>query len=332
MVGQYYDNVWTYTKDITNKFDADNRLDYGISKDLVADAIQDFAIKLYSNNFNTDDLFTAFLGITPSGSSFPFPYMTGSIGGAVATPSGFEYVNTEISASNDIVPLDDVNKRLYKRIYHNIPYLLKTKGTVAGLRALITSYGIPDTILRVSEFGGKDRNESQDYDLNQNVFNYAFSPKSQGTGAGVEIGDWRSNSLFPSGGISPKSVQVRFKPTPIPLPINNVANSNIRYSQSIWQADGGAHLVLEYSGNGLISGSFSGSIPDPYDTYGTLKFIPSADATNFASVYLPFFNGDWWSAQINLVDTTGSLYSANEIDGKIGFNESSSANSFDPAQ
>ena len=74
MVGQYYDNVWTYTKDITNKFDADNRLDYGISKDLVSDAIKDFAVKLYSNNFNTDDLFTAFLGLTPSGSAFPFPY------------------------------------------------------------------------------------------------------------------------------------------------------------------------------------------------------------------------------------------------------------------
>jgi hypothetical protein len=73
MVGQYYDNVWVYTKDITNKFDADNRLDYGISKDLVADAIKDFAVKLYSNNFNTDDLFTAFLGLTPSGSAFPFP-------------------------------------------------------------------------------------------------------------------------------------------------------------------------------------------------------------------------------------------------------------------
>ena len=50
-------------------------------------------------------------------------------------------------------------RRLYKRIYHNIPYLLKTKGTIAGLRALITSYGIPDTILRINEFGGKDRNE-----------------------------------------------------------------------------------------------------------------------------------------------------------------------------
>ena len=105
MVAQQYDNTWLYTKNITTRFDADNRLDYGISKDLVADAIKDFGVKLYSNNFNTDDLYTAFLGITPSGSTFPFPNMTGSIGGEVNTPSGYEYVNTTISASNDIVPI-----------------------------------------------------------------------------------------------------------------------------------------------------------------------------------------------------------------------------------
>ena len=167
MVAQYYDNVWVYTKDISNKFDADNRLGYGIAKDLVADAIKDFGVKLYASNFNTNDLFTAFLGITPSGSAFPFPNITGSL----PVESGFEYVDTEISASNDIVPLNNVQKQVYKRIYHNIPYLLKTKGTIAGIRALITSYGIPDTILRISEFGGKDRNESQDYDLKQDVIN-----------------------------------------------------------------------------------------------------------------------------------------------------------------
>ena len=170
MVGQHYDNIWLYTKDITNKFDADNRLEYGISKDLVADAIKDFGIKLYSNNFNTNDLYTAFLGLTPSGSLFPFPEITGSL----PSPTGYEYVDTRISASDEVIPLNDVNKRLYKRIYHNIPYLLKTKGTIAGLRALITSYGISDTILRVNEFGGKDRNNTQDWDLKQNVFNYAF--------------------------------------------------------------------------------------------------------------------------------------------------------------
>ena len=42
MVGQHYDNMWVYTKDLTNRFDADNRLDFGISKDLVADAIKKF--------------------------------------------------------------------------------------------------------------------------------------------------------------------------------------------------------------------------------------------------------------------------------------------------
>ena len=47
MVAQYYDNIWLYTKNISEKYNADNRLDFGISKALVADAIQDFGLKLY---------------------------------------------------------------------------------------------------------------------------------------------------------------------------------------------------------------------------------------------------------------------------------------------
>ena len=338
MVAQYYDNVWTYTKDISNKFDADNRLEYGISKDLVADAIRDFGVKLYSSNFNTNDLFTAFLGLTPSGSAFPFPEMTGSVvdgSGDLAIPSGYEYVDTEISASNDIVPLNDVQKQVYKRIYHNIPYLLKTKGTVAGIRALITSYGIPDTILRISEFGGKDRNESQDYDLKQDVFNYAFDTGASATN--FVSSSLQANTKFPvqsgtSGPNKARTIQLRFKSPTLPLPVNNVASSNIRPLQSLWSTDEpSGNLVLEYNGAGLISGSYSGSIPDPYDTYGTLKWIPAEenDPNLSASVYLPFFNGDWWSVQMNVNDVTASLYAANEIDGKIGFNESSSTVGFD---
>jgi hypothetical protein len=68
MVAQYYDNVWLYTKDVTQKYNADNRLDFGVSKELVADAIRDFGVKLYQNNFSNKDLYTAFLGMTPEGS------------------------------------------------------------------------------------------------------------------------------------------------------------------------------------------------------------------------------------------------------------------------
>ena len=79
MVAQHYDNIWIYIKDVTEKFNADNRLDYGISKDLVADAIEILGVKLYQNNFSNDDLFTAFLGLTPEGSLFPFPNITSTL-------------------------------------------------------------------------------------------------------------------------------------------------------------------------------------------------------------------------------------------------------------
>ena len=188
--------------------------------------LKDFGVKLYSNNFNINDLYTAFLGLTPSGSLFPFPEITGSL----PTPTGYEYVDTRISASNEVIPLNDVNKRLYKRIYHNIPYLLKTKGTIAGLRALITSYGIPDTILRVNEFGGKDRNESQDWDLKQNIFNYAFNTGEDSDNFITSSFD--ANTNF--GSTSPSTVQFRFKSAGIPPAVNNAASSNIRYSQSLF--------------------------------------------------------------------------------------------------
>ena len=336
MVGQYYDNVWVYTKDVTNKFNADNRLDYGISKDLVADAIKDFAVKLYSSNFNTDDLFTAFLGLTPSGSAFPVVGITGSIGGAVNTPTGFEYVDTEISASNDIVPLNNVQKQVYKRIYHNIPYLLKTKGTIAGIRALITSYGIPDTILRINEFGGKDRNEAHDYDLKQDVFNYAFDTGPSATN--YVSSSFRPNptwGLSDGANNSPGTVQFRFKSAPIPTASSNVASSDIRYSQSLWSTDDGGNIMLEYTGSGFVSGSYSGSVVNPYDYYGTLKFVPAKgdDPSISASIFLPFFNGDWWSVQAN-IDTVGGgpdtiLFAANEINGKVGFSGSDTANGAD---
>ena len=324
MVGQHYDNIWLYTKDITNKFNADNRLDYGISKDLVYDAIKDFGIKLYSNNFNSNDLYTAFLGITPSGSLFPFPEITDSL----PAESGYEYVDTRISSSNNIIPLDGVNKRLYKRIYHNIPYLLKTKGTIAGLRSLITSYGIPDTILRINEFGGKDKDENQNWDLEQRVFNYAFD-------TGIKAENYFSSSfkvndfMGSETNISPRTIQFRFKSPELPLPVNDNPNPNIRYSQSLFSTDNGGNIVLEYTGSGLTLEQYSGSSPNPYDYYGTIKWIPdnTENPSLSASIYLPFFKGDWWSVQMSYDgNTSSSLYVANHIDEKLGFTGSDEAN------
>jgi hypothetical protein len=79
MIGQHFDNIWIYLKDISNKYNADNRINAGISKDLVAQTLRDFSLKIYQNNFSSNDIYSSFLGLTPSGSLFPFPEMTGSL-------------------------------------------------------------------------------------------------------------------------------------------------------------------------------------------------------------------------------------------------------------
>ncbi len=76
MVGQMFDNVFVYLQGITDKYSADNRLTYGVSKDLVADILRDAGITIYQNNFSSNDLYQALLGITPSGSLYNLPYTT----------------------------------------------------------------------------------------------------------------------------------------------------------------------------------------------------------------------------------------------------------------
>ena len=301
MLGQHYDNIWIYYSEVTQRYNADNRLEQGMSKDIVADAIRDFGIKLYQNNYSNEDLFSAFLGLTPQGSVFPFPNITSSL----PTPSGYEYINTFISASTDNMPMDDVNKSLYKRLYHNIPYLLKSKGTLPGLRALITSYGIPDTILRINEYGGKDKVNSNDWDYWQNEFNYEFST----SGSNYISSSWDLNPEWNSANDVPETLMFRFKTYGLP-------KTGIQPSQSLWYGDGGSALSIIYTGSGYTSGSYSGSIIDPQYQYAHLTFYPNTNInTATASVYLPVYDGDWWSVMVTRNQNTFTLYAGSQPEG-----------------
>ncbi len=284
MIAQHFDNIWLYTKDITNRFNADNRLEYGISKDLVADAIKEFGVKLYQNNYSTEDLYAAFLGITPSGSIFPISNITGS-----SPQEGQEIVTTYISGSDEIIPLNDVNKRIYKKIYHNLPFLLKSKGTMKGLKALISTFGVPSTILEPKEFGGRKKQEGV-YDKPEEEFNYSLN--LNGSSTYVET-DWQLNSNWDSRNDVPASMIFRFKAQEVPSTYIPVATS-----QSLFRTDTGALLSLEYTGTAGTSGSYSGSIVDPEYQYGNLRFYPSGSDGVSTSISLPFFDGGWWSVMI----------------------------------
>jgi len=304
MIGQYFDDIWVYIKDVTNKYNADNRLNYGVSKDLVAQILRDLGVKIYQNNFSVDNLYTAFLGLTNSGSLYNIPNITNTL----PAPTGLEYINLIVTASNtaSLVGTDDVNKETYKRIYHNLPFLLKKKGSYEGLRALITTYGIPETILSISEYGGKDKN-SNTWDYFKQIYNYNLI-----TGSGEISTPWNLNPSWSvavdSSNQTPSTLQFRFQTQGLPT-------SNIPYSQSLWQLSNIGALVLTYTGSGYTSGSYSGSAIDPYYQYAKLDYYPNKTVgiTNTASVYLPFFDGNWWSVMLTRSGSTYTLYAGNKI-------------------
>ena len=310
MVAQSYDNIWIYYKDVTNRYNADNRLDFGISKDLVANALKSFGVKLYQNNFSTNDLYSAFLGYGAIN-----PETTNSL--PVTAYSGQEYIDNYITASYNasVMPLDDVNKEVYKRLYHNLPYLAKTKGTIPGLRALINCFGIPDTILRISEFGGRDKDTST-YDYFNQKYNYAYYRSGSNLNNHIQT-PFRLNSNWNARNNAPESIQFRFKPSDT-FPPTEDHQVLLKIGGNSMPPSGSA-ITLEYNGSGYASASYSGSTYSSSFQYGILTYYPSIDLdssnetyTNTASLYLPFFNGEWWSVMLNRSGSTYTLFAGSK--------------------
>ena len=62
MIAQHFDNLWIYSKAVSDKYNADNRLNVGVSRDLVEEAIKSLGVKLYNSSNSLEDLFKYFVG------------------------------------------------------------------------------------------------------------------------------------------------------------------------------------------------------------------------------------------------------------------------------
>jgi hypothetical protein len=271
MMGQHYDYIWTYVRDITDLQVADNRVDYGISKDLVADTLRNFGMKLYTNSRNQDDIYASLLGVNSAGGFLP---STGSL-----------LINNYVTASQYTIPDNDIVKETYKRIYHNLPYLLKTKGTRRGLSALINCFGIPDTIIKIKEYGGNKK----DQDIIEQItpkFDYAFNQHQYDSYLQVP---WRPSykQFLNSGSLKyPDTFEFRFKLTsPSQSNCNIFESSNGLTTINVTRTTGSnANISLRFFDNGIGGDNFS------------------------PSINLPLYNNDWWN--LNVTRVTGSLTNA----------------------
>ena len=301
MVGQYFDNIWIYIKSITDLYKAENNLNLGISKDLVAYALTSLGAKLYNNGFE-DGLFNNLIS-----NQFSSSVVSASI----------------VSASTSI-PYNDINKEVYKRLYHNLPLLYKAKGTERGLRALISCYGIPDTILNIDEFGQDARPLTQNY----NRFSQAVELNDDGA-IDAPWGFSQFQAIKTSDNeVTNDAIEFRWK-----------NNQPLSESFQVFPLLSVIEFDLSSSGIGVSIDYDSNTATGSYQNYAkTSIFILSSSDINIqyittsSTVYLPVLNGDWWSfllqretGSLNIAvssSNTYQLYIKNNSENKINFSGS----------
>lgn len=165
MLGQHFDDLWIYARTISDRYKGDNRLDFGISKELVKEALENFGLSLYESNQNLAGLFELCKfdkdeniydkGLETYVNKFLSTRAPYSWSVAEGTGSWQQKGDYSLTPTVDQPILSgNYTKEVYKRIYHNIPTLLKTRGTSRGLRVLLNCFGIPNDILRFKTQGG----------------------------------------------------------------------------------------------------------------------------------------------------------------------------------
>ena len=149
MLGHHYDILYTYINHMSkiNKREENPKL--GMPNELLYSVAKQFGWNLTDGNQYLD-LWQYVLGTNETGTP-----LTGS--NSVGDPS---------------VPGRDMTYAVWRRIVNNLPLLLKSKGTKRSVQALLSCYGIPQSMISINEYGGPRLDRTPVYEkLN---FDYAL--------------------------------------------------------------------------------------------------------------------------------------------------------------
>ena len=268
MVGQHFDQIWSHIHHITKQKDTHHT--DGVSKNMVYLALKSLGVETF-DQFENANLIEYILGEGSQGSPFYDTPVSQSL----------------VTASNQgSLPKGDITKEVWKRLYHNAPYLLKTKGTERGIHALMNCYGLPSTILNIKEYGGPVTDKSGYKTFSYDKYNYSLTGDSGTTGYFIKT-PWSPHSEFSSA----KTVEFRIKPyrSTEQYHLFGLSGSN---------ATKDPHLVLTpYTGNDISSSGDS-------TQYGKIDlYINNAIAASTSN--FPVYNGDFWNIHLGTLGTQG---------------------------
>ena len=263
MVGQHFDELWLYIKSVTDINDRQSDLSKGLSKDLIFT----LAKSLGWDTQDGKDL------IELSRFGFGQKLTGGSYG-------------LYTSGSLDSPTEADVSKEITKRLIASLPYILKSKGTVGSLKAIMNCYGIPSSILRVREYGGLQKdNQKAPFEISRK-FTRALGFRSSQY---VET-SWDDTYK----NLKPETIEMRFR---------SVSGSD----QILVQKDDQFAIKLKDNGSA--------------DNNGTVSFMLSGSDgyKEVSSSLLPIFDGEYHSVMLRKSKINTELFPQPSFE--VGTNE-----------
>ena len=295
MIGQHFDTIWTYINHLTNVTQRKEQKTEGMPQDIIYHVVQSMGHQLDLGS-NVLELWEYALGSDESGS--------------------FKYEGRE--------SYEDTSKEVWRRIANNLPYILKHKGTARSIKALMSCYGVPETILKIREYGGPNIVESTvESELNDyrksaftedNGFVYAAKFKSDS----YIKGSWDNST--PSGRY-PDTVEFRFR-------TDNASWAKPHKQQTIFQVAENWGILTEQSASSEKRGR-------------VIFSISASDGSGYKKITTPYvdlFDNSWYNVMVrrNTLDDTPSdqtyeLFVKKFDDelGRISFNASSSLETSD---
>ena len=308
MIGQHFDHIWTHIKHLTEVNDTHHTR--GISKDLVYFTLKSLGVETF-DQFENSNLIEYILGEGNQGESTyngnhyynynsGHPSSSGAFGLAV---SSSEALVTASKSSS--IPKGDITKEIWKRLYHNAPYLLKTKGTERGLRALMSCYGVPSTVLNVKEYGGPVKDKTNYKTFSYDKSSLALFGSSSNNGYFLKTA-WTS-SLSNALESDAKTITFRIKPERSIKQYHLFSLSGSGKYAAGTRATFDTHLILDPYTGGDISSS-GDSIK-----YGRIQAISGSSISPYYGVlaetsYFPIYNGDFWNVHIGREENNNTIY------------------------
>ena len=267
MIGHHFDVLYAYTDALSRTYKPEEHPKLGVSRETLYNVAESLGWRL-ANGKQATALWQYKLGTDQSGSY--------AQSGSLASKSD-----------------EDITTEIWRRIVNNLPYLLKTKGTARSIKALMNTYGIPQTLLSIREYGGPKVSEDVPL-LIEDRFSYAlqFDGNSRietvNTFYSSSIGNWGIDR----GEIPSITRELRFRPAVK----QNMLLLTVNQGNIVYNA-----IALQYTG------SYSGS-----DAYGRIVYSHGLGVSNSVPMtgstdWLPLYDGDIWNMRWYYT-TTGDHY------------------------